>query len=160
MLTVTTLCQLLGKYSLAMEMASIEFWDVSTPALNPNPSHTNQRNRPPHFRSTTGGLVAGNNSRGSTPPRQFQVKCVHCNQSHWSVQCPTYSTLQESKEKLKGSCYNCIQRGTPSKNVQRIESVHIVVDATAITVVYVINCSNSPLNYRTLVMWTKLKAPL
>ena len=109
--TVTTLCQLLGKYILAMEMAGNESSDVSTPAVNPNPSHTNQRNRPPHFRSTTGGLVAGNNSRGSISPRQFQPKCVYCDQFHWSDQCPTYSTLQERKEKLRGSCYNCLQRG-------------------------------------------------
>ena len=76
-----------------------------------NTSQTNQRSRPPQLRSTTGGLVAGNNSRGSSSCREFQAKCVYCNQSHWSDQCTNYPTLKMRKEKLKGSCYNCLQRG-------------------------------------------------
>ena len=44
--TVPKLCQLLGKYSSAMEMVGNGSSDVSTPVGNTNSSHTNQRNHP------------------------------------------------------------------------------------------------------------------
>ena len=108
--TVPKVLQLLGKYISAMEMAGNESSDASIP-VNTYSSHTNQQICPPQFKFTTGGLVAGNNTRGSSPHREFQPKCVYCNQPHWSNQCTNYPTLQARKEKLKGSCYNCLQRG-------------------------------------------------
>ena len=114
--TVPKLHQMLGKYISAMEMAGNESSEVPAPTSNTYPSPTNQRNRPPSLKPTTGGLIAGSNSRGSSSHREFQAKCIYCTQSHWSDQCPNYSTLQARKEKLKGSCYNCLQRGHTLKD--------------------------------------------
>ena len=63
--TVPKLHQMLGKYISAMEMAGNESSEV--PALTSN-AYTNQRNRPPSFKPTTGGLIAGSNSRGLEEP--------------------------------------------------------------------------------------------
>ena len=53
---VPKLRQTLGKYISAMEMAGNESSEVPAPTSNAYPNPTNQRNRPPSFKPTTGGL--------------------------------------------------------------------------------------------------------
>ena len=117
--TVPKLHYMLGKYISTMEMAGNESSDALTPTSGTYPNSANQRNRPPSFKPTTGGLIVGSNSRGSSSHREFQAKCVYCTQSHWSDQCPNYSILDARKEKLKGSSYNCIQRGAHLKRLYK-----------------------------------------
>ena len=117
--TVSKLCQLLGKHISAMEMANAEFSQMFTqPGYNPKVTQNEHTRRGiPNTRPTASELLAGN-SRNSAP-RQAKVKCTFCDQSHWSDECSNYSTLQERREKLKGSCYVCLKKGHTSKDCTR-----------------------------------------
>ena len=47
---------------------------------------------------------------------KFKQNIYFCSQSHWSDECSSCKTLQERREKLKGSCYACLKKGHMSKN--------------------------------------------
>lgn len=47
------------------------------------------------------------------------MKCIYCGQAHWSDECSKFTTLQARKDKLKGSCYKCLQRGHLLKDCKR-----------------------------------------
>jgi len=42
------------------------------------------------------------------------LKCVFCGQGHWSDECPKY-TQRARMDRLKGSCFRCLQRGHVGK---------------------------------------------
>ncbi|XP_065899645.1 uncharacterized protein [Dysidea avara] len=116
--TVSKFRQLLGKHISAMEMASLEFpQTASQPKHSSGPGSSqsdNSRRNLFTFKSTASGLLAGNNKQYG--PRKTQAKCAFCGQPHWSDECSKCITLQERREKLKGSCYICLKRGHMSKN--------------------------------------------
>ena len=66
------------------------------------------------LKSTAGGLLAGNQKPDSLKP-----KCIYCSQGHWSDECTKFATLQARKEKLKNSCFKCLQRGHVLKDCRR-----------------------------------------
>ena len=35
-------------------------------------------------------------------------KCRYCSENHWSDMCKKYATIEERKQKTKGSCYICL----------------------------------------------------
>lgn len=90
--TVPNLRQSLGKCISAMEMAGNESSDVTVSSDHNNSHSTHQRTQP-QLKATTGSLFTGNGSRGPSLQRQIQARCVYCNQTHWSDECPKYSTL-------------------------------------------------------------------
>ena len=114
--TVSKLCQLLGKHISAMEMASLEFSQTSTQSKHHHSLSQNDNPRQNHFISkpTASGLLAGNTKQ--RVPKQTQAKCIFCGQPHWSDECSNCTTLQERREKLKGSRYICLNKGHMSKN--------------------------------------------
>ena len=52
-------------------------------------------------RPSASELLAGNSKASAV--RQAKVKCIYCDQSHWSDECSNYLTLQERRESLKGA---------------------------------------------------------
>jgi len=47
------------------------------------------------------------------------MRCIFCNQNHWSDECSKYTTQNARKEKLKGSCFKCLQKGHTAKDCQK-----------------------------------------
>lgn len=119
--TVPKLRQLLGKHITALEMAGGECYLPQPPIRLSNGKHFQpEGGRPPNLRPTAGGLLAGNSRHQVSKRYQpSQIKCVYCGQSHWSDECKKFATLQARKEKLRGSCYKCLQRGHLLKDCQR-----------------------------------------
>ena len=113
--TVPKLRLLLGKHITVLEMAGSE-------------SHTNvpmkasgrflQREGSGHsfMKPTAGGLLAGS---GRSVMVAKQIKCVYCGENHWSDECTKFITLQARREKLKGACYKCLQKGHVLKDCKR-----------------------------------------
>ena len=115
--TVAKLRHPLGKHISAMEMAGAEFSQMFTQPGNNSRSTQNEHTRRKGYlntRPSASELLAGNGK--ASVPRQVKIKCIFCDQSHWSDECPNCSTLQERREKLKGFCYVCLKKGHMSKN--------------------------------------------
>lgn len=68
------------------------------------------------IRSTGEALMAKENP--NKMPRK--TTCVYCNNSHWSDECPTYTTVEERKEKIKGRCFICFNKKTPGQRMSSI----------------------------------------
>ncbi|MEW8548557.1 MAG: DUF1759 domain-containing protein [Candidatus Thiodiazotropha sp.] len=43
--------------------------------------------------------------------RHLILQCRYCDGNHWSDQCVEYSTCQERKQMIKGSCFLCLKHG-------------------------------------------------
>ena len=117
--TVAKLRELLGKHIRAMEMTGGNHSSLPVPpsnrqAQNSRESHTHNR---PH--STAGELLAGSGGTGPPTRQQSTPKCVFCTQAHWSDECPKHTTLQSRMEKLKGSCFKCLQKGHVMKDCRK-----------------------------------------
>ena len=69
----------------------------------------------PHTGSAE-ALVA--NTKQSSETRYYD-QCRHCEQKHWSDECPKYRTVEERKRQLKDSCYKCLKTGHMSKDCKR-----------------------------------------
>ena len=119
--TVSKLRQLLGKHITALEMAGGECYLSRPPTrMNSGKHFQTEGGRLSNPRPTASGLLAGN-SRNQAPKRYppLQIKCVYCGQPHWSDECKKFATLQARREKLRGSCYKCLQKGHLVKDCQR-----------------------------------------
>lgn len=90
---------------------------VSTPGYLYEGSHN-----PPLVSKPTAGelLVGGSSNPGSSRRTQNNLKCVFCSCNHWSDECSGYTTQHARMEKLRGSCFNCLQRGHVAKGCQRL----------------------------------------
>ena len=44
-------------------------------------------------------------------------KCRYCSENHWSDECEKYPTIEERKQKIKGSCYICLNPSHQSSRV-------------------------------------------
>ena len=53
-------------------------------------------------------LIANVNSRTE---RSYFDKCKYCQGRHWSDECPKYTTIEERKNHIRGSCYKCLKFG-------------------------------------------------
>ena len=54
-------------------------------------------------------LVAGVQATGNRKKRmRTHPKCRYCSENHWSDECEKYATIEERKQKIKGSCYICL----------------------------------------------------
>ena len=113
--TVTMLRQLLEKHITALERAGGEFRPAPIP-MKPITKYTQGgvSGQSLSLKSTAGGLLAGNQKPDSLKP-----KCIYCSQGHWSDECTKFATLQARKEKLKNSCFKCLQRGHVLKDCRR-----------------------------------------
>ena len=97
--TVSRLRELLSDYILAREESEEECHNEAT-------GSTPSTSRP--LRSSTEALVAGQKSL----PRQNTNKiCKFCSGQHWSGECGRYTTAEERKQKIKGSCFICMKQG-------------------------------------------------
>ena len=115
--TVEKLRKLLGKHITALEIADHE--------SHSGPPQVMAGSKPPQreghgnfYKPTAGGLLTGNSKPNvnSTPP---QAKYFYCSQAHWSDECSTLKTLEARKEKLKGCCFKCLQKGHVLKDCKR-----------------------------------------
>ena len=57
------------------------------------------------LRSLTEALVVG------SKPSTRQGNCRFCNGQHWSDECQRYATVEERKQRIKGSCFICMKQG-------------------------------------------------
>ena len=97
--TVSRLRELLSDYILAREESEEE---CHTEATGSTPSTS----RP--LRSSTEALVAG---QKSLPIQNSNKICKFCTGQHWSDECGRYTTAEERKQKIKGSCFICMKQG-------------------------------------------------
>ena len=44
-------------------------------------------------------------------PSPRQGSCRFCNGQHWSDECQRYATVEERKQRIKGSCFICMKQG-------------------------------------------------
>ena len=59
--------------------------------------------------SSAEALVASVQATGNRKERmRTHPKCRYCSENHWSDECEKYSTIEERKQKIKGSCYICL----------------------------------------------------
>ncbi|XP_071145174.1 uncharacterized protein [Mytilus edulis] len=42
--------------------------------------------------------------------------CRYCDRHHWSDECRKFSTIEDRKQKIKGSCYTCLKLGHVSRD--------------------------------------------
>ena len=115
--TVAKLQELLGKHISAMEMAGGEFQPPPL-KITHKPTNWDREFRNPHQvpRPTAVELLVGGSSNsGNSKPN---LKCVYCGQNHWSDECTKYTSQRARMEKLKGSCFRCLQRGHMAKDCQ------------------------------------------
>ncbi|XP_071158950.1 uncharacterized protein [Mytilus edulis] len=42
--------------------------------------------------------------------------CRYCDGHHWSDECRKFSTIEDRKQKIKGSCYTCLKQGHVSRD--------------------------------------------
>jgi len=61
-------------------------------------------------------LTANVNSRTE---RSYFDKCKYCQGRHWSDECPKYTTIEERKNRIRGSCYKCLKFGHNSAECKR-----------------------------------------
>lgn len=118
--TVKKLRELLGKHITAMELAGGESHPISAhfPVNKPvyKPTYQSRDSRNPR---TVAELLTGGNSNQGNGRKPQNVKCVFCGQDHWSDECPKYTTQRARMEKLKGSCFRCLQKGHLAKDCQK-----------------------------------------
>ena len=95
--TVTRLRELLNDY--------ISNREESEQQGHTDTSNSTSSARP--LRSSTEALVV--NQR--TSPRQNNKICRFCSGNHWSDECRRYETVEERKQKIRGSCYICMKQG-------------------------------------------------
>ena len=118
--TVSKLRHLLGKHITALEMAGGES-RIAQAQVRPISRYPLREGGHSYYpRPTAGGLLAGN-TRNLSGSKQHPVlmKYIYCGQTHWSDECSKFTTLQARKDKLKGSCYKCLQRGHLLKDCKR-----------------------------------------
>ena len=64
------------------------------------------------FKSTAGSLLASSHKTTMVSKQiPLQPKCIYCSQGHWSDECTKFTTLQARKERVKNSCFKCLQKG-------------------------------------------------
>ena len=115
--TVPKLYTLLGKHITALEMAGSESRTTQIPA---KPQGKFSQSGHPHWKSTAGGLLAGSgNSVMVAKQHSIVMKCFYCGENHWSDKCTKVTTLQARRNKSKGSCYKCLQKGHVLKDCKR-----------------------------------------
>ena len=101
--------------------------EVASGDIRPPPaSHGNRQTQNPReprihnqLPPTAGELLAGSGSSGPTTRQRNAMKCIFCAQSHWSDECPKYTTLRSRMEKLKGTSFKCLQRGHTMKECHK-----------------------------------------
>jgi len=97
------------KHNTALEIAGSELQPQFTPVHKPV-YHKDFRSP----KTTAAELLTGGN-RGNSQRSQSSLKCVFCGQGHWSDECPKYTTQRVRMNRLKGSCFRCLQRGHVGK---------------------------------------------
>ncbi|XP_045216914.2 uncharacterized protein LOC123566652 [Mercenaria mercenaria] len=75
--------------------------------------------------------------------RKAEVKysarqCRYCEQMHWSDECPNYRTIEERKQRIKGSCFKCLRNNHVAKDCKRNIIVFTLEKKTAATGVFVL----------------------
>ena len=56
--------------------------------------------------SSAEALVVGVQATGNRKERmRTHPKCRYCSENHWGDECEKYATIEERKQKIKGSCY-------------------------------------------------------
>lgn len=121
--TVQKLRMLLEKHITAMEMAGADFHlchQLPSTKMSSKPGHLFEESRRPPLmsRPTAGELLVGGSSNIGASSRRT-VKCVFCSGTHWSDECTEHTSLQARMEKLRGSCFKCLQKGHMAKDCQR-----------------------------------------
>lgn len=116
--TVSKLCQLLEKHITALMMAGGQ--SCFTPAsLKPNSRYSQREGsgQSYHLKSTAEGLTENSRNPGVTRQYQdpLQMKCIAVNPIGHD-ECTKFATLQAQKEKLKGFCFKCLQKGHTLKD--------------------------------------------
>ena len=117
--TVAKLRQLLGKHITALEIADHESYSASHQIVSGSKPTQGEGRSNFHHKPMARGLLAGNSKPNVNSNAQPQMKCFYCSQTHWSDECSTLKTLEARKEKLKGCCFKCLQKGHVSKDCRR-----------------------------------------
>jgi hypothetical protein len=59
--------------------------------------------------STTDSLL--NQERKRNSAKMSSPRCLFCDCTHWSDECPTFKSLTDRKNKVKGRCFVCLRKG-------------------------------------------------
>ena len=107
--------ELLKNYIVARESADTQ----STPSDKTDEKRY-QRNHPygrvtfpqPNTHTSTETLMTAAKEDFKRSGRTGPLKrCRYCESDHWSDECRKYKTIEERKQKIKGSCYICLRQG-------------------------------------------------
>ena len=99
--TVQILREQLSHYVIACETADTQAFTSELELAESSMSSENVSSKK-LTRSTAEALVAG--------AKPAQVKCVFCEQDHWSDECKKYPTMDTRKEKIRGRCFICLSK--------------------------------------------------
>ncbi len=67
----------------------------------------------PRSISQTLSTNSGRSQTGAENHKNLLIKkCRYCQQQHWSDECKEYQTINDRKQRIKGSCYKMFERWT------------------------------------------------
>ena len=118
-LTVNELRERLNDYVAARERAEQNACAVKT-------EESENLHKPRIHVSSAEALVAGVQVTDNKRERKkFHPRCRYCEETHWSDECTTYRTVEARKQKIKGSCYLCLNQSHQAGSChQRIKCVY------------------------------------
>ena len=98
--TVRELRERFNDYIVARERAELH--------VNATKSESAENHESP-LMSSAEALVAGVQATVDRKERmRTHPKCRYCSENHWSDECEKYATIEGRKQKIKGSCYICL----------------------------------------------------
>ena len=105
MWTVKLLRESLKTYLMARESAERQCSNIKPPEIKnfqTSGFKQNQTRYLPKFSSEA--LIASG--------KKFPTKiCIYCDKPHWSDECKTFPSVDSRKERIRGTCYNCLKKG-------------------------------------------------
>ncbi|MCG8044652.1 MAG: DUF1759 domain-containing protein [Candidatus Thiodiazotropha endolucinida] len=121
---VSSLCERLRNYVVARERATKvtkNLSDRTGSSGNTSPMDKSFTNRKtvyenmsvPQYNSSAQALVTTSSKPNSNEgkSKSSMNKCRYCQENHWSDECKKYATINERKDRIKGSCFKCLNGG-------------------------------------------------
>ncbi|CAC5424646.1 unnamed protein product [Mytilus coruscus] len=87
-----------------------QFFNTYITAREAAESQSKETHTGPSSEEKQQSKIQSNSSSGNS------IVCRYCDGHHWSDECRKFSTIEDRKQKIKGSCYTCLKPGHVSRD--------------------------------------------